>query len=632
MFLFKLIRKTAKILRGSVGTTQTILAVTLGMIAGFAFGPNLTCIGAALLLLFLNANLGLFLVSLGVGKGIAALAAPVTFRIGTFLLSIPPVESIVRTLVNAPVTALLGLEKYTILGGLPVAIALGIVLGLVTAKIIGNFQRTLAALDEKSEKWKKLNQNIVVRTFKWILFGKKPKKPEKPRLIRRGGVIAVVVGAVLFAVVGRFAMPPLMKAGVKYGMERFNRAEVNVEEVDVSLTKGTVRVRGLQMADAKNLDRNLVEFQEMNGKLSLSELLRKRVVLDEAVVTKARLDAKRKQRAYALPAPEEEVEEEVPPAPGNPLEKYLEKARDIKERLKQIKYYLERLQDLRERRERKSQEDLEKKAEKFGYSQLTADYLIEKQPRFLARLLAVREIAPLTDGMQPLSAEVRNISSDPALQKDPTTIDVEEANTGRKANIGLNYHTGKPHDLDLRLPNLSLAGLGKQMGRNAPVQFQQGTASLECKGTFSDRVMALPLKVVMKGMKAQAGEGGEENAMGMSPDLLAQALAAAEEISTTVLLSGRFSSPNVKIDASQLASSLKSALTKAGKDQLSRMLQDKAGGLLGGHEGAGKEVGDRLKGLLGGDSEKEDKEKEGEGEEKEKKPQDRLKDTLDLFN
>jgi len=388
----------------------------------------------------------------------------------------------------------------------------------------------------------------------------------------------------------------------------------------------------MQMADAKNLDRNLIEFQEMNGKLSISELLRKRVVMDEAVVTKARLDAKRKEKAYALPAPEEEEEEEVEPAPGNPLEKYLEKAKDIKERLKQIKYYLERLQDLRERKERKTPEDLEKRAEKFGYSQLTADYLIEKQPRFLARLVAVREIAPMTEGMQPLSAEVRNISSDPALQKDPTTIDVEEANTGRKANIGLNYHTGKPHDLDFRLPNLSLAGLGKRMGGKTPVQFQQGTASLECKGTFSDRVMALPLKVVMKGMKAQPGEGGGENAMGMSPDLLAQALAAAEEISTTVLLSGRFSSPNVKIDASQLANSLKSALTKAGKDQLTNMLKEQAGGLLGGQEGAGKAAGDRLKGLLGGDSEEEkEKQQEGEEEEEKKKPQDKLKDAMDLF-
>ncbi len=107
--------------------------------------------------------------------------------------------------------------------------------------------------------------------------------------------------------------------------------------VDVSLLRGRLYVRDFQMADAKNLDRNLLEFEEMGGRISFSDLLRKRLVLEEAQITRARLDTRRETPARRIEIPEEEEPEEPPAPEGKTLEDYVQKAKQLRQRLEQVK-------------------------------------------------------------------------------------------------------------------------------------------------------------------------------------------------------------------------------------------------------------------------------------------------------
>ncbi|MEF8787998.1 MAG: hypothetical protein V5A84_02900, partial [Planctomycetota bacterium] len=148
MFPLNLIRKAGSLLRGSARPPQIIASVILGMVAGFTAGANLWTVLFILAALIFNVNFFLFLGFWAVGEGIAVLAAPVTFNVGWALLAVPPIRALVRFLVNAPVSALLELERYVVLGGIPVGIALGAGAGYLVSYLVDSLRRTMEAAQQ----------------------------------------------------------------------------------------------------------------------------------------------------------------------------------------------------------------------------------------------------------------------------------------------------------------------------------------------------------------------------------------------------------------------------------------------------------------------------------------------------
>jgi len=133
----KLVRKLIGILRGGAAPFEVFLAVLLGVIAGFVVGFNLTFIALLVILLILNANVAVFLFFFLVGKLIAIPLTPLSFKLGKALLAVPGIEGLVRKIVNAPVAAFLGFERYALLGGLVIGIVLGLVGGFIVARGCG---------------------------------------------------------------------------------------------------------------------------------------------------------------------------------------------------------------------------------------------------------------------------------------------------------------------------------------------------------------------------------------------------------------------------------------------------------------------------------------------------------------
>lgn len=643
MLLLKLMRKIARVLRGSARKPQIIMAVTLGVIGGFALGFNLTFVLVLLLLLLLNANFVLFMTSLAVGKTCALLLAPVTFQLGAALLEIGPIRALVRTLVNAPVTALLGLEKYVLLGGLPVGVVLGVALGVGAARAITTFRRKLLSLEEGSEKWNKFNRNILIRFLKRVLFGKRKgdyaklaEDGEHAKIVRQKGVVVLVVAVALIALVAKFALPAALKKGVERGLGWANGAEVNLADVDISLLRGRLYLKGFQMADPDNLDRNLIEFKKMGASVSIAEMLRKRVVVNEAVIARVRLDTKRETPARRIGAREDEQEEEKVKEPavveGTPLADYMKEGERIVARLRQIKRALDRLERVRKSKREAAEKKAKEKAERVPYGNMVAAFLLEERPRVVIKRVAVEEIGPVGN----LTCELRDLSNEPALHGEPVVLMIAQIGSERKGTVAFNVHReDAPNDVELNLPDIPLHALAGELSEENTVQFQQGTVSVSCTGTFSSKELYLPLEVNVTGLVAKPKEGN--TVLGLKPEQAARAMAALKHLKTTILVHGSLTSPRVRLDTHGLLAELRDALVQAAKDEAASRLEEKADEVL-------KKLDvplpvDKLKSRLrklGGKAEKkeeseENEEKNQEEKDEEDKKKDRAGKLLDLL-
>src|SRR5690606_33629876 len=118
-----------------------------------------------------------------------------------------------RALVNSPVLAWFGLERYATTGGLVLGFAFGLALGLVLYKALHSLRLRMAGLEEGSERFRKLTSKRSVRVATWLFFGGKGKQgwSEMAAADRRGkgvrltGLAAVaLLGLALWFVQGRF--------------------------------------------------------------------------------------------------------------------------------------------------------------------------------------------------------------------------------------------------------------------------------------------------------------------------------------------------------------------------------------------------------------------------------------------
>jgi uncharacterized protein (TIGR03546 family) len=122
----KFIRKALGILRGGSTPFEIGLAVTLGILLGMIPGFSLLTLLLIVAALLLNIPVRIFILAFIVGKLLSVPLAPLTYGVGTLLLSIGPVESLVRLLVNAPFTAWMDFDRYCTLGGIPVGLLIGV--------------------------------------------------------------------------------------------------------------------------------------------------------------------------------------------------------------------------------------------------------------------------------------------------------------------------------------------------------------------------------------------------------------------------------------------------------------------------------------------------------------------------
>jgi uncharacterized protein (TIGR03546 family) len=646
-----IIRRAGKLIRGGAGTPQIVLGAVLGALLGMNPHFNGSALLGILLLLILNANLGVAILGFLAGKILCLLLAPVTFEIGFAIIHRIGLEGLFRWIYDTPGLALLNLDNYCLVGGIPLAILLGLVGGGLLAGVITRFRRAMVSSLEKSDRTRRMGENPAVRFLAWVVFGKqkgtfKEMLEKRHPLLRRSGLIFVAVVVAAVVVFELVYLDRLAYRAIKQGLENANGAQVDIAEVEISLTGAKLRMAGVQVTDPQRPTHNLVQVDQLVSDLSIRDLLRRRLVIREAVVDRMDFDVQRESPGEVFrPAP--------PPQPQPPrsIEEYLRQAEKYLEYLRRLREYLEkrRQQQQREPQEEPTtrpeedlplpdpnlmppppQEDLREQADYYGYFALSAAELLTDHPRVTVRSLRVESL-PVQQQRYTLIG--RELSDQPELNERPMEISLEN-DAGRRAAMKIDFsYPGSQHKLDVAWPNQPLDP--NWLTAQVPLEIESAVVDVEAHGAMNYQHMLVPVVLHLRELKASARQG--EGLLGLDAQTTRQILEKIQKLDVAMVLYGAPDAPQVRIDETTTLASLKAEAQRAGLEAASRLVgeQLEKSGLSEKLPGDLKNLnpGDMLKGLGdrkpdANDSAGEATEEGGQTPEEEKSPGEALRGIL----
>lgn len=591
-----MLRGLTKTLRGKATTPQiymaTILGGMLGFVPGFLLPADLggglmqapaTILGILFLVVVLNANLAVFGVTVAVAKLISFVLLPVSFHIGRFLLD-GPLSGLFAMLINAPVFAWCGLERYATTGGLFVGLLFGIGVGFTVCRAVKMFRTKMVEVEEGSERYKKLTSRRSVRAASWLLFGKGKGKKSYRELVERQskgspvrivGVVAVLVVGGLLWFAQAFFTGPAFRNAAQSGLESWNGATVDLAEAALDLAGGSATIGGLAMADREELTRNVLEARTVTFDLGTNDLLRKRLVIERVVSSEAVSGAGRQEPGRIVVDPDAPAEEPPAEEGGKTIEDYVADAKKWKERLEQVSDWLQKVaggDEPEAETEEQRDERVAREADVHGWTEVIASHLINETPTLLIRELAFEGLRVVDMGDDLLDIRATNLSTHPGLVEQPLALTIESRSGKFSFSMGLDaggsglaqtrfvYNGLSVDSLKAEIPSLPLTG---------------GTMDLVIDGGLDPRNAAgvwldVPLQVKLRGTTVSL------------PGMDATTI---DELMIPIGLRGPLAAPRITLDDAALAD----ALVAAGKAELAKHVRSQAGALL---EGTG--LGDKV--------------------------------------
>lgn len=599
-------RQIGKIVRGNATPFHIFSACILGsMVAflpGFSQAPGMFVV-LFFALAILNANLPMA-VLVGLIAKLAAIAlTPASFSVGRFLLD-GPTSGLFQSAVNAPFLALCGLEYYTVTGGLMMGIIFGAVAGFVVVRMLTALRKKMAAMEEGSETFKKLSASKTSRILTWIVLGPDAKKGSWEDVLQKKmgmpvrplGIALVALLAVLIFVVVQFGKGPILTAALQDGLEKANGATVDLKEAEMDFGEGKLTISGLAVADASNLDFDILRAATLEADIGTASILSKRMKLDRVVISNADHEVKRDTRAYRVGPPPKVSE--PPPAKdgeGKTIDDYINDAKVWKERLAKVKEWIEKMSGPEDEEggtgapspeDKESYEDwLNKQIQTAGYHGVRAEHLLTAAPTFTVGELVIDKLrAPQLPG-ETIDINAKNLSTHPWLLKEEKSIVIKSSKDTVGATIQLGGSSTNAFSFHYRgLPTDQVAGSLKLGGEQA---LSGGTVDIVTQGSWRNAgglVVDLPLQVRLNNVDLSLPGVGKQK---------------VASLDIPIGIEGPLDNPRIKVESQAFAGAVKDAALAQGK----QLLQERAGAELEKALGDKKlpgEAGNLLKGLLGG--------------------------------
>ncbi|MCZ6836214.1 MAG: DUF2062 domain-containing protein [Planctomycetota bacterium] len=605
-------RQIGKILRGKATPLQIMMACILGsmigFVPGFMNGPGLM-IALVLLLVVLNANLGIALLTASLAKVLSLLIMPMSFQMGRILLD-GPTQGLYKSMINAPILALFGFDHYVTTGGMVLGFVSGLVMGFIILTLLKRFRLKMANLESNSEAFKRLTSSFPARTAMFIFIGGGHGKKTYDEMLQKkignpirimGVVFAVLVVGLLYIVL-QFASEPILTSAMKNGLESINGATVDLQSVDLNLKEGRLTITGLALADPNALERDIFKAVQIEADIAGADLLRKRMKLDRVVVSEASSGGTRANPGKHIGPPPEPTPEDEDGWGFNPGEKsidqYIKGAEIWKQRLAQARQWMEKISGSGVDDDTPDQETLKERlareiAEK-GYARVTASHLIDDAPTMWIAELIAEGVKSEQIKDEVFDIEAQNLSTHPYLVDDSPHVKI----TSRSGNILFESGLSSKNDpeankLVLTLKQLKIDDIAKHLSIGGEPPMQGGKMKIQIDGTWSDAgvgYLDLPMLITLRNTTLSLPGVGSS---------------AVERFKLPITLRGPMDNPRITIDDDLLAD----ALVQAGADRLANEVRGEADKLLDdlgeklGDE-ASKGIGDALKGLLPGSDKK----------------------------
>lgn len=513
-----LMRKIGGFLRGKATPGQVIAASALGGALGFVPGFFLPSdIGGgflqapglilALLLsaLVFQVNLGVFSLVTLLAKAVSLPLLPASFALGRALLD-GPLQPAFRWLVNAPVTAWFGLERYATTGGLMLGLFFGMGVGLLLARALHGFRTRMAQLEAGSAAYQKYAGRLPVRFFAWLLFaggkGRKLTWQELAANDRRtspvravGAALAAALVASLWVFQAGFSQG-LMTRGVQGGLQALNGATVDLNAVRLDLQDGTLRIDGLAMADADALDRDVFAARTLEAAVDVGQLLRRRLSIATVRAADAKSGTPRQQPGQRNVTPPPEPE---PPTtgPGTSIEDYLADFETYRRKFEEVRPWLERLfgprpEDPAAETPSEREERVAEQAQDLGLVHVVAQGLRDEAPALHIQRIDLAGIACESAPGGSLDLVLDDWSTAPWLLPNPPTVHVRTGDDSMA--LDLSGGSGRAAGAEVRLSAKGLAvdRVFAAIRSRGQKPVQGGTLDAEVQGKLTYDADGLP--------------------------------------------------------------------------------------------------------------------------------------------
>ena len=432
----KLVRKFLKVLRGGATFRQVFLGFFLGIAVGMTPGINLTLLLCVAVLFLLNTNGGMAGIGIILGKLLCLLLAPVTFEMGYFLIHTVGLVGLIRAISDTPVLALLALDYYCLLGGIPFVLLIGGVGGWLLARWLVSLRASLARAGQKSEGLSKLSGNPVVKFVLRLAFGKQKETfdamaEKKSPLLLKGRIIAGMVIVVIVAVLTLLFLDAAARAGIERGISSLTGAEVNVADAELSLSRGRLVIEGLQVTDAARPTHNRVQAERIETDVRISDLLAKRLTVELLLCQAMKQDAERSEPGEVYRKPDEKPQEPPPSDLGDRAAKikaYYDQVKKLNDNMKKLEGYLKSEDPGREQaaaekgdKPKSLRDQLKEEVKSNGYFAASAKKYLARHPTWVIREAKVTKYV-VHSQLPTFTLAGEHLSSHPSLHGEPMKI------------------------------------------------------------------------------------------------------------------------------------------------------------------------------------------------------------------
>ncbi len=597
MILPRFIRKMLAVLRGGVSPVFIFLSVMLGFSFGFMPGWSGFHTVLVILVLALNIHIGLFLLSAGIGKTLCFAAAPVLYHAGAWVQNY--LSLLLRLLASVPVIGMTDFSRYSVAGAVVLGPIIGGVAGLLMARSVISFRRMLLNLEEGSDKFKTWYSNRWVRVLDKLLIGKRTKDARslftaKRKYIRKAGVALAVLLLAASAIAATLIKDSTIKDYASSAMTRANGAEVNLDDLDISVLTGAVSVSGIEVTDPEKPLNNQLSVDKVAADVSLYNLLLGRLVMEQVEVSNVKFNQKRSTPGRVVepdvrqkPAVFDPRDFKLEPADLSKLVTYLKDAKALKEKLQKLGKWLPKAKD------RKTAAQPKQIPQKY-LDYLQARAVVPASPRIVAKRVILDNVqipSPIFGNSKVL---LTNISDSPQAAKLPITLEIKSYDTPASISVTIDY-SSKDHvpKLSGTFDGFEMAKIQSGLSRNAGLMFESGVASGQFSGIATNESVDLTLDIAIRDLQAK-GQG--RGILGLGPKTTSEVLGALKDLKTTIRAVGPVSEPRLAFDVKGLMDTFKEALVEAGKEKLIKEIDDQLGKRL--DEKLGGKVPDEIKDAL----------------------------------
>ena len=277
----------------------------MGAVAGAWVGWNLTFAVLMTLALALNINVRLFAFTAAITAAITWLAAPLSHDLGQWLLDEHRLRDVVATYAGGPVGALLGWDVYTLVGGTPIALGVGL---LATALLIKSAprdstrrRRLLAWLGDEETTTDAVNNHVTATTA----------------VLRPYGLVMALAVLPGWIAVTAAVVPQVVCQAVVAELAHENGATVSVGHWDYRLWSGDLCAEDIRFADPARPDVDRLRIDSVTGRLGAAGVLRGELHIRQLRLAGLSTNRRRLEAAeiFAAPAPEAEQSARQPLRP-----------------------------------------------------------------------------------------------------------------------------------------------------------------------------------------------------------------------------------------------------------------------------------------------------------------------------